>query len=104
MEKLKRWDKIYLDKDNTEESVVNQFLDCRDGIVDVVEYTDESGYGNKSRIFLCKDHKHEFVYVVSQYYNSLYERWYENYLSFDSDSYKHFEALIEGRGETIRDY
>jgi len=106
---MNRGDKIYLDKENTIESCINQYLACRDGIVRMSEYYSDSGYGLKTRIFLCKNTKHETVCVVRQTIN-LSGNWIEEYMIFDSDSFELFKALINeteidgGTYSTIRDY
>ena len=111
MEKLKRGDKIYLDRNNTEESLVNVYLDCRDGIVEVYEYVDESGYGSKTRLFLCMNTKHESVSIIRQTWNSIGDEWIEENMSFDRDSFEFLEAIIEGKTDAeggkytmVRDY
>lgn len=97
MEKLNRGDKIYLDKDKTKESEINHFLNCRDGIVEVYEYNDSSGYGSETRMFLCRNTKHESVALIRQTYNSLDKEWVEESMHFDSDSFVYLEALINGK-------
>jgi len=111
MERLKRGDKIYLDTDETKESEINHFLDCRDGVVEVYEYNDCSGYGAKTRMFLCRNTKHESVALIRQTYNSLNKEWMEESMHFDSDSFVFVEALINGREDEftgkfslVRDY
>lgn len=108
MEKLKRGDKIYLDKNNKVESYVNHYLNCRDGVVEVYEYADSSGYGSKTRLFLCNNTKHESIAIVRQTYSNLDKIWVEEEMTFDSDSFKFLEALIKGdRGKEytlVRDY
>lgn len=99
MEKLNRGDKIYLDKEETQESDVNIFLDCRDGIVEVYEYNDESGYGAKVRLFLCQDAKHEVVAIIRQTWNDSEKEWVEMSMFFDSDSFVFLKALINGDKE-----
>lgn len=96
MEKLKRGDKIYLDKDKTKESAVNFYLGCRDGIVEVYEYRDESGYGSKTKLFLCEDSKHEGISLIRQAYNDISKEWDEESMDFDSDSFRYLDALING--------
>lgn len=96
MEKLKRGDKIYLDKENKIESHVNPYLDCRDGIVEVYEYNDESGYGSKTRLFLCQNTKHETVSIVRQIYTDYEKKWIEETMSFDSDSFEFLKDIING--------
>ncbi len=112
MEKLKRGDKIYLDdKAKIKESAVNHYLNCRDGIVEVYEYTDYSGYGGETRLFLCKDTKHEAVSIIRQTWNSIDKEWFEEEMSFDSDSFVFLEAIINGNKDEfggkyslVRDY
>ena len=109
MEKLKRGDKIYLDSNNTKESLVNTYLECRDGIVEVYEYRDTSGYGSKTRLFLCRNTKHESVSIIRQIW--IDKAWIEERLHFDSDSFEFLEAIIEGKTDAdggkytmVRDY
>lgn len=109
MEQLKRGDKIFLDPDKTKESAVNQFLDCRDGIVEVFEYVDENGYGSKTRLFLCRDTKHETVSVIRQIY--ALGGWLEEFMSFDAGDFVFLQALItgdtggtSGKYTLVRDY
>lgn len=95
MEKLNRGDKIYLDFEKTKESAVNTFLDCRDGIVRVAEYEDESGYGSLVRLFICEDAKHETVSIIRQTWGL--GEWTEECLSFDSDSFQYLKSMINYR-------
>ena len=111
MEKLKRGDKIYLDSNNTKESLVNTYLYCRDGIVEVYEYCDTSGYGSRTRLFLCSNTKHESVSIIRQTWNSIGDEWIEENMSFDRDSFEFLEAIIEGKTDAeggkytmVRDY
>lgn len=111
MKKLNRGDKIYLDHEN-KESAVNTFLECRDGVVEVYEYTDTSGYGSPTRLFLCRNTKHESISIIRQTWNSIgAKQWIEEEMSFDSDSYVFLEALISGKKDQfggtyslVRDY
>lgn len=96
MEKLKRGDKIYLDKDQKKESAVNTFLECRDGIIEVYEYNDEFGYGSKTRLFYCQDTKHECVSIIRQVYIDFSKEWVEEIMSFDSASFEFLRAIING--------
>lgn len=96
MEKLKRGDKIYLDKNQEKESAVNTFLDCRDGIVEVYEYNDSSGYGSKTRLFYCQDTKHESAAIIRQVYIDFNKEWVEETMFFDSDSFELLKAIING--------
>ena len=102
MEKLNRCDKIYLDKDETKESCVNFYLSVRDGVVEVVEYNDESGYGSKVRLFLCFDMKHETMSLVRQTWNSLIKEWVEEDMCFDLDSFRYLKALIDDNKKLLR--
>lgn len=111
MERLNRGDKIYLDTDETKESEINHFLGCRDGVVEMYDYNDCSGYGSKTRMFLCRNTKHEIVALIRQTYNSLNKEWVEESMHFDSDSFVFLEALINGKEDElggkfslIRDY
>lgn len=97
MDKLKRGEKIFLDKEETEESAVNQYLDARDGIVEMYEYIDMSGYGSLTRLFLCEDCKHESLSLIRHVYISHGKQWIEEVLDFDSDSFKFLKALVDGK-------
>lgn len=97
MNPLKRGDKIFLDPDQKEESGVNQYLACRDGVVEAYEYRDESGYGSKTRLFFCRNTKHETAAFIRQTYSQISNRWIEESLSFDSDSFEFLVALITGK-------
>ena len=96
MNQLSKWDKLYLDSAQTKESVVNTYLKCRDGIVEAYEYTNESGYGQPTRLFLCRDTKHESVALVRQTKSIINKEWLEEALVFDSDSFGFLEALVKG--------
>lgn len=96
MNKLNRGDKIYLDDEKTKESAINTYLECRDGIVEVYEYRDESGYGSKTRLFLCENTKHECISIVRQVWSDSNKQWNEEEMSFDSDSFVFLKALITG--------
>jgi len=100
MEKLNRGDKMYLDKDNTKESCVNIYLECRDGIVECYEYNDCSGYGSKTRLFLCENYKHEHMAIIRQIYIDN-GNWVEEVMSFDSDSFELMKALITGNRDKV---
>lgn len=101
MEKLKRGDKIYLDKNQEKESAVNTFLDCRDGIVEVYEYNDCSGYGSKTRLFYCQDTKHESAAIIRQIYIDFNKEWVEQTMDFDSDSFEFLKAIINGKYDAL---
>lgn len=96
MEKLNRGAKIYLDDAGTKESAVNDYLSCRDGVVEVYEYVDGSGYGAKTRLFLGHNAKHETYNLIRQTWNSTIKEWVEEYMDFDSDSFLYLRRLIEG--------
>ena len=111
MEKLNRGDKIFLDLENKKESFVNDYLECRDGIVEVYEYTDQSGYGSRTRLFLCKNTKHESVSIIRQIWSDYNKEWLEKYMVFDTDSFSFLEALVNGKKDEycgtyslVRDY
>ncbi len=111
MEKLNRGDKIFLDLENKKESFVNDYLECRDGIIKVYEYADQSGYGSETRLFLCKNTKHESISIIRQTWNDYSKEWIEEYMVFDSDSFVFLEALINnkkdefcGEYSLVRDY
>lgn len=111
MEKLNRGDKIFLDSENKKESFVNDYLECRDGIVKVYEYRDDSGYGSKTRLFLCENTKHESVSIIRQIWVQSKKEWFEQYMVFDSDSFVFMKALINnkidefcGTYTLVRDY
>ena len=101
MGQLKRGDKIYLDENKMQGSTVNTFLDCRDGIVEVCEYKDESGYGSKTRLFLFKDAKHESVSIIRQIYIDFEKRWVEQDMDFNSDSFEFLKAIINGEKNAL---
>lgn len=101
MEKLKRGDKIYLDKNQEKESAVNSFLECRDGVVEVYEYNDESGYGSKTRLFCCRNTKHECVSIIRQIYIDFNKEWVEQTMDFDSDSFEFLKAIINGEEDVL---
>lgn len=111
MEALGRGGKIYLDMDKKEESAVNPYLECRDGVVEVFEYNDESGYGSRTRLFYCRNYKHECKSIIRQVYIDSEKRWTENDMTFDSDSFEFLKALIDGNKDIsggkyslVRDY
>ena len=66
MKRLNRGDKVYLDKEGIIGSQVNQYIECSGGIVEMYEYKDCSGYGSNTRLFLCRDTKHESVSIIMQ--------------------------------------
>lgn len=111
MEKLNRGDKIYLDEKQEKESSVNNYLSCRDGIVEVYEYNDSSGYGSKTKLFYCQNAKHEYNSIIRQTWNSMSKEWLEEEMVFDTDSFKFLEAILNnkkdelgGKYSLVRDY
>ncbi len=98
---MERGDKLHEDRD----SIVDAYLACRDGIVNCVEYNDESGYGSKTKLYLCENTKHESISIVRECLGI------EESLDFDTDSFKFLLALLAGRTNelggkftTLRDY
>ena len=104
MEELNRGDKIYLDRDNTIESEVNRYLSCRDGIVQVMEYRDSSGYGTSTRLFYCQNTKHESEAIIRQTFGDIDGDWEEEIMSFDSDSFEYLVALLKNQGPRFKEY
>lgn len=109
MEKLTRRDKLFLDVEKTKESAVNRFLECRDGIVECYEYNADSGYGAKTRLFLCENTKHESTSIIRQAWDG--KEWNEEEMSFDTDSFEYLRSLvgvenfpIGGKYTLVRDY
>lgn len=100
MEKLNRGDKIFLDKEKTEESLVNSYLSQRDATVEVYEYTDSEGYGNPSRLFLCRDFKHETVAIIKQH--KIFGEWTEKYMALDTSELEMLRALINGTNQETK--
>ena len=96
MEKFNRGDKIYLDDKQEKESLVNDFLSCRDGIVEVYEYIDTSGYGSKTRLFYCQNTKHESKSIIRQTWDDFQKEWMEESMYFDSDSFTFLKAILNG--------
>jgi hypothetical protein len=94
--------KIYLDKEQTKESVINHYSNCRDGVIERVEYRDCSGYGTSTELYLCSNTKHEVISIVRHIKTD--DEIYEDEMTFDSDSFKYLEKLLSGKGETLRDY
>ncbi len=101
MKKLNRGDKIYIDKEKKEESYVNEYLSCRDGIIEVYEYMDFSGYGSETRLFFCQNTKHEHISIIRQTYNSLSETWDEEIMTFDTDSFSFLKAIINNKKDQL---
>jgi hypothetical protein len=111
MKELKRGEKIYLDKDQKIESTVNQFLECRDGVVELYEYTDGSGYGSSIRLFYCQNTKHEVEAIIRQTYSDMKKIWLEESMFFGSDDIEFLKAILIGKQDVlggtysvIRDY
>ena len=111
MKELKRGDKIYLDEDQKIESSVNSFLGCRDGVVELFEYTDCSGYGSPIRLFYCQNTKHEAEAIVRQTYSDIKKVWLEESMFFGSDDIEFLKAILIGKQDVlggtyslIRDY
>lgn len=110
MEKLGRFDRLYIGINNDIESEVNTFLKCRDGSVDCYEYSEESGYGAEQRLFLCENSKHESIAIIRQTKlegkgtdgNTKYY-WSEDeeVMYFDSDSFGYLKGLILGNENII---
>lgn len=80
------------------ESKINHYLDCRDGIVSVVKFRTDSGYGSPVEAYLCEDTKYEVVSLVVR------GGKHEYTMDFDTDSWKYIEELINGKGEVVRSY
>jgi hypothetical protein len=94
MQKLNRGDKIYLDTQQTKESSINSFLDCRDATIHAYEFNQDSGYGSKVRFILCDNYKHEVMMLVKQTYSNTTKEWSEIQIDFDSDSFRFLKSLI----------
>lgn len=89
--------KIFLDKENTIESSVNRYLECRDGIVSMIEYTGDAGYGSKERIFICEDSKHDSHAIIKQVYSFTSEKWIEDEMYFDVYEFEWLVKLLTGK-------
>ena len=88
---------IFLDKEKTKPSVVNDFLTCRDGTVEMIEFREESGYGGTCRFFKCVNYKHEIHAMVFQ--GLLDDGGYiENYIISDSDSFSLINKVLHVKG------
>ena len=101
MKKLNRGDKIYLDEKQEKESFINDYLSCRDGVVEVYEYNDCSGYGSKTRLFICEDYKHESTSIIRQIWSDFNKEWIEESMSFDSDSFIYLRDIIKGNETSL---
>jgi hypothetical protein len=100
--KYERGHKMYLDKEQTVESAANPYFECRDGVIDSVEYVDHGGnnpYG-WTRLMLCKNHKHEHLALIRQTMG-LDGNLIEESMVFDSDSFEFLGALINGKRELL---
>lgn len=97
MEKLNKGDKIYLDNEKIKESFVNDYLARKDGIVQVYEYIDNSGYGSKNRLFLCENTKYEMISIIRQTWIDSKKLWIEEEITFDTDSFAFMKAIIIGK-------
>ena len=95
--KYERGHKLYNDKAEAEESLANPYFDCRDGVINAVEYNDESGYGSRTQLLLCEDTKHESTALIRRVY--IDGKWLEEVMYFDSDSFGYLEALIKGENK-----
>ena len=84
---------MYLRNDINQPSHVNEFLTCRDGIVEMIAFNSDSGYGIPHRFFNCYNTKHEVRAYVLQYYRSG-ELWREDVISSDSDSFREIEKVL----------
>lgn len=72
-------------------------MGCRDGIVEVYEYNNDSGYGSKTRLFLCENTKHEESSIVRQTWNYITKEWIEEEITFDTNSFAYLKALINSK-------
>lgn len=91
--------KIFLDEnlpDPKQESNVNDYLGCRDGVVEAYTYRDTSGYGSLTRLFLCQNAKHDTSSIIRQTYDETTKVWREEELVFDDDSLLYLKALLTG--------
>jgi len=89
---------VHLYNEDGSESKINHYLDCRDGIVSVVKFRTDSGYGSPVEAYLCENTKHEEVSLIIR------DGKYESSIDFDTDSWKYIEDLINGKGEVVRSY
>ena len=88
---------IFLDKEKTKPSVVNDFLTCRDGTVEMIEFREDSGYGRRCRFFKCVNYKHEVHAMVFQ--RLLNDgRCTEDYIISDSDSFSFIDKVLYVKG------
>lgn len=104
---IERGEKKFILKDGTE-SALNQFIDCRDGIIYKREYMDCSGYGSLTTAYYCKNTKHESVAIIIHTYEDRFRASdtgiYEKALFFDSDSWREIEKLLKLDAELYRTY
>lgn len=110
--KYERGHKMYLNKEQTIESHANIYFDCRDGVINSVEYVDNGGHNpyGWTRLMLCTNNKHEHCSIIRQT-KGMDGNLIEEILDFDSDSFPFLEALINskedvlgGKFELLRDY
>lgn len=87
---------------NGSESVLNHYIDCRDGVIYRVKYNDCSGYGIRTEAFYCRNTKHESVALVI--HKHIDGKIYEDSLGFDTDSWKEFRKLFTDEAELYRTY
>jgi len=100
--KYQRGYKMYLDKENTIESHANQYFDCRDGIIESVEYVDHGGnnpYG-WTRLMMCENTKHESCAIIRQT-EGMDGVLKEEVMYFDSDSFNFLKAIVNGKNEVL---
>lgn len=69
------------------------------GVVTCYEYVDYSGYGNETRLFLCKNLKHESISIIRQ--TKINGEWLEEHMTFDSDSFIFLDALLNNYEEDL---
>ena len=97
--KINIGDKMHIYK--MQDSEVNNYLSCRDGIVEMYEYKEESGYGSETRLFLCENTKTDSKLIIRHTYNDFHKNWIEESMHFDSDSFVFLDALINGKKEAL---
>lgn len=104
-----RTHKIYNDKDEKEPSLVNRYIEARDGIVKRISYRNSAGYGSFAELYLCEDVKHESVAIIRR--TVIDGEWIEEAMYFEADEFEFIEQLMSnepkpswGKYELIRDY
>ena len=102
---IKRGEKKLFLQDGTE-SLLNSYIDCRDGSIDMVEFIDCSGYGTNIKAYLCSNSKHETKALIIHYLNDDREETIsrEDCIGFDSDSWEYIEKLFKGEGTVYRSF